>query len=49
MTINENSKDGLHADNHIATAIAHETEAITPIDYVYGITFLVQQETRLSD
>jgi len=49
MVINENGKDGPHAVNHIATAIAHEAEAIMPIDYITGVAVLVQQETGLSD
>lgn len=38
--INENGKNGPHQVNHLATAIAHKHEAISPLDYLAGTVVL---------
>lgn len=44
IALNENGKDGPHLINHTATAIAHEAEAIMPIDYIAGVAVILPQE-----
>ena len=44
MIINENGKDGPHAINDTATAIAHEAQAISPCDYIAGVALITPAE-----